>query len=110
MPVVEKTSGPNVTVRGIGEFEIGDREEVDGSDAEYLVEERGDFELVDGSDDFDVADDTACSRCGQSHDDGACWDLIEAGVCPWCDDYEGDGVAQHASSAHPDEWDEYKED
>ena len=34
---------------------------------------------------------------------------IEAGICPWCDDYEGDAVAQHASGAHPDEWTAYKE-
>lgn len=33
---------------------------------------------------------------------------IDAGVCPWCDDYEGDSVPQHASSAHPDEWSDYK--
>lgn len=41
-------------------------------------------------------------------------DLIEEGTCPWCveedadDPYEGDGVPQHASSAHPDEWDAFK--
>lgn len=34
---------------------------------------------------------------------------IEGGVCPWCDDYEGDSVPQHASSAHPDEWTNYKD-
>lgn len=36
--------------------------------------------------------------------------LIADGVCPWCDDYEGDHVGQHASSAHPDEWDAYTAD
>lgn len=35
--------------------------------------------------------------------------LVENGTCPWCDDYEGDSVPQHASSAHPDKWDAYKE-
>lgn len=35
-------------------------------------------------------------------------DALEQGVCPWCDDYEGDGVAQHASSAHPDRWAEHR--
>jgi len=35
--------------------------------------------------------------------------LIEAGVCPWCDAYSGDHVGQHASSAHPDKWDRYNE-
>jgi len=54
MPVVEKTSGGTVRVRGIGEFAPGDRAEVSTADAQYLVEERGDFELVDdGSEDAD---------------------------------------------------------
>lgn len=34
--------------------------------------------------------------------------LIDAGECPWCDDYAGDAVPQHASSAHPDEWQAHK--
>lgn len=36
---------------------------------------------------------------------------IKEGVCPWCppdDRYEGDHVGQHASSAHPDAWEDYK--
>lgn len=36
-------------------------------------------------------------------------DAIEDGVCPWCDDYTGDGVPQHAGSAHPEKWQAYKE-
>lgn len=24
--------------------------------------------------------------------------------CPWCDDYDGDHVPEHASQAHPEEW------
>jgi hypothetical protein len=36
--------------------------------------------------------------------------LVKDGVCPWCDEYEGDHVGQHASSAHPDEWDAFKSD
>ncbi|MDS0258572.1 hypothetical protein NDI56_03995 [Haloarcula sp. S1CR25-12] len=44
---VEKTDPPNVTVRGVGEFSVGDTDDVAADDAEYLVEERGDFELVD---------------------------------------------------------------
>ena len=34
--------------------------------------------------------------------------LIIAGECPWCDDYSGEHVGQHASSAHPDEWAAYQ--
>lgn len=37
-------------------------------------------------------------------------ELIDQGECPWCDEYEGDAVGQHAASAHPDEWGAYKED
>mgnify|MGYP000435656372 CR=1 FL=1 len=37
-------------------------------------------------------------------------DLIDAGICPWCDSYEGDHVGQHASSAHPEKWDAYTDD
>lgn len=35
--------------------------------------------------------------------------MIEMGVCPWCDDYEGDYVGSHASSAHPEKWAAYSE-
>ena len=35
---------------------------------------------------------------------------IEAGECPWCDEYTGDHVGQHASSAHAEEWADYKVD
>ena len=34
---------------------------------------------------------------------------VEAGVCPWCDEYEGGHVGQHASSAHPDAWEAYRD-
>lgn len=37
-------------------------------------------------------------------------DAISAGECPWCSDYEGDHVGQHASSAHPEVWDAYTSD
>lgn len=35
--------------------------------------------------------------------------LIDDGRCPWCDDYQGDHVGQHASGAHPEAWSEYKD-
>lgn len=34
---------------------------------------------------------------------------IARGECPWCDDYDGDYIAQHASSAHPNAWDRYND-
>lgn len=33
---------------------------------------------------------------------------IADGECPWCDEYDGDAVGQHAASAHPEKWDAYK--
>lgn len=50
MPTVEKVSGNRVGVRGIGEFEVGDRAEVSADEAAYLCDERGDFVRVDSSD------------------------------------------------------------
>jgi len=35
--------------------------------------------------------------------------LVENGICPWCDDYSGENVGHHASSAHPHMWNEYSE-
>ena len=34
---------------------------------------------------------------------------IEAGICPWCQE-EYESVGRHASSAHPGEWERYKDD
>ena len=103
MPVVEKTSGAKVRVRGIGEFDVGDRADVSTSDAQYLVDERGDFEIVDDGSDADEEDTPEPITHTLE-------ETIDAGKCPWCDEYEGDAVGQHASSAHPDEWNDYKEE
>ena len=55
MPTVEKTEGGRVNIRGIGEFVAGDRVDVGADEAEYLVQERGDFSLVgDEADDFEL--------------------------------------------------------
>lgn len=65
-------------------------------------------------DDIDGLD--ACDRHIDG-DDGDGWDrniediqtLIANGICPWCDDYDGENVGHHASSAHPDDWSDYKQ-
>jgi len=135
MPTVEKVSGGRVLVRGIGWFDVGDQADVSGADAQYLCEERGDFERVetnqqngggDGdvlvNDETDDGDDDA--EDGDGEDGGSAPGdgrgylrdeppavQIDEGVCPWCppdERYEGDAVGQHAASAHPDEWAEYK--
>lgn len=102
MPVVEKIAGGRVVVRGIGEFSPGDRADVSEADAAYLCDDRGDFQRVDENDGSDLPDDRV------PDEDLAA--MIDEGLCPWCDEYEGDAVGQHASAAHPDEWAAYKED
>lgn len=58
----------------------------------------------------DDTDDTDESERVQPRDAAQ---LIEGGICPWCPDdpdekYEGDHVGRHASSAHPDEWEQHQ--
>jgi hypothetical protein len=99
MPTVEKVSGPRTNIRDIGHFSRGDRADVSEDDVHYLCEERGDFERVsDINSRADGVKEALVSSPGE---------MIDAGVCPWCDDYEGDHVGRHASSAHPDEWGAY---
>lgn len=111
MPTVKKTHGNVVTIRDVGRFERGDRAEVDEEMAAYLCDERGDFELVDEDDDQDDAedDDAEDGDAPLPGDEPADADLVDQGICPWCDEYEGDHVGRHAASAHPDSWDEYNE-
>lgn len=33
---------------------------------------------------------------------------LEAGECPWCDEFDGESPGRHASSAHPEQWGAYK--
>ncbi|WP_135363450.1 hypothetical protein [Halosimplex halophilum] len=102
MPVFEKVAGGEVLLRGIGErVSVGDRVDVDGAFAGYLSE-RGDFERVDDAGEDITADEV------ESLADDVIAERIDAGECPWCDEYEGENVGQHASSAHPDAWDDYK--
>lgn len=57
MPTVERIRGRGL-VRGIGRFDTGDRADVSEDDAEYLVEENGDFRRVDSTAASDAADDS----------------------------------------------------
>lgn len=95
---------PALDVRSAPGHEI----DVDPGTAEYLVDETGHFERVsdsEGSEDSVYSSDSAYSlESVEKHQN-----TIESGECPWCDDYDGDLVAQHASSAHPDLWSEYRE-
>lgn len=44
----------------------------------------------------------------QDQDHEASAEYIDDGECPWCDEYSGDGVPQHAGSAHPERWQRFK--
>jgi len=68
-----------------------------GPPAEYADAVRAHLGVTERSENESGADDEAESV---SLDDG----------CPWCDEYDGANVGQHASSAHSDEWAAYKAD
>lgn len=89
MPRLRYTEGSRYALRDGPTWEDGDVYEVDDATADRLVE-LDKFEFVDG---------TA----------PALDDAIDRGVCPWCDEYEGEHVGQHASLAHSDEWNAYTE-
>jgi len=36
--------------------------------------------------------------------------LIELGSCPWCEKDGFESVGRHASAAHPNEWQDYRDD
>lgn len=115
MVTIRHVSGPaRFTHAALDSTSIhGDTHEVSDGGAEYLCDALGHFERLDVTEaefreiDGNDAGDTAKEL--ESADDKTDAMLIEAGECPWCDDYEGENVGQHASSAHPDLWDNYKE-
>lgn len=69
MPVVKKTSGGRIVVRGIGEFIPDEEADVSKDDAQYLVDERGDFVRLDSSDEDEPTDDAAFDFDPAGHDD-----------------------------------------
>ncbi|WP_254766509.1 hypothetical protein [Salinilacihabitans rarus] len=96
---VEKVQGGQVYLRALERrLAIGDRAEVSEEFAAYLVDERGDFELVSEEGDDVVDDDESIAA------------QIEVGECPWCDEYEGENVGMHASRSHPEAWDEFQDE
>jgi len=61
----------------------------------------------------DPGDRDPCVHCvADAHTDGMhdgdVEQLIEAGVCPWCES-EYENVGSHAAQVHPDEWERYNE-
>jgi len=81
----------------------GETVAVDAETAEYL-QVHGEFEVVEGDGGKITVDDV------EQLADEVIAERLSDGECPWCDDYRGDAVGQHAASAHSDAWDDYKED
>ena len=104
---VRKVGGAEVAIRDYGRYQPGETYAVDRETAEYLTS-RSDFILVKGDD--GTPEDTAGDDSPSEDEPESVAEAIDDGRCPWCDDYEGDAVGQHAASAHSDEWDEYKEE
>lgn len=93
---------------------------------QFAVDIGGDHVDLDADGCFETDDEAAVRAIASAHDvsvaelrvegddtpaplGATAADMIDRGVCPWCSDYEGDHVGQHASSAHPDEWADYTE-
>lgn len=78
---------------------------------DYAVADDGTVELGSDHETRALANAHGVSPATLREDDpGTIDDAIEAGECPWCDEYSGEHVGQHASSAHPDKWDAHTED
>ena len=107
MRTIRKTRPGESHIHNHGTVAGGETIAVDGDTAAYLVDSGG----------YEYADETDATTDAEAEQGGYLRDApaevqIDEGVCPWCDPderYEGDAVGQHASSAHPDKWDAYKE-
>ena len=79
MPVAEKTTGGEVYLRGIDQrVSIGDRVDVSDEFAEYLVEERTDFRLVDVQDvEFEETDNEDTDDTSEDVDEESGFDAEE---------------------------------
>ena len=101
MPTIRKATRGAEFLHGYGTVRGGETVEVDAETAEYLV----------GQDGYEYPDKDTDDTDGYLRDEPP-EVQIDNGVCPWCppdDRYEGDGVPQHASSAHPEAWADYSE-
>jgi len=100
MPRVEKTRGGRVYIRPLDEeFMVGDQATVGDDLASHLVDERGDFEVVDDAGDGDGGqedeppdeqvdgDDEDVEICGEEMSDGEVCER-PADECPYHGDEE----------------------
>lgn len=96
MPTVEKVTPGRVRVRDIGRFEHGDRAEVSAAEAEYLVEQRGDFAMVDGDELVGaVTDEPAADEPDAEADTFDVEAFLDRNVDPVADDIRAGEVDEH---------------
>lgn len=114
---VRKTTPGESYIHNHGRVAGGETIAVDSDTAAYLVDS-GSYEYAESDaesePDTDTAADTADTDADVEGDDTGAEDatqadLIEQGICPWCDEYDGESVGRHASAAHTEEWNAYKE-
>lgn len=125
VPVPEDYSRENIVVAGTDDYHYPDADvQVDDKSARSLqVREDGDGRYVGPPEQYAVAvraflgvtaGGDAVDKTGGDSDsaepepltDG---EIIESGECPWCDEYTGEHVGRHASSAHSEKWSEYRD-
>ena len=89
------------------------RDDFDRSPSGPFHADPGDVEVGEGErlrpiDESVLPDDGAESE--RESEPETVGEAIDDGRCPWCEEYDGDHVGRHASSAHPDAWAEYKDE
>jgi hypothetical protein len=108
-PAAVDVRGETVAVGDDGTFEVDNETWLQrfadrhGVDADTLLADRP------AEDDPTTDEDSAGDINVEELADEVIADHLDDGVCPWCDDYEGDAVAQHASAAHTDAWADWKD-
>jgi hypothetical protein len=73
--------------------------------AEFAVDVGGEHVPVDSDGCFETDDETAVRAIAQANGlsvDDLRVDGDNGDGCPYCDDYDGEHVAQHIAQAHPD--------
>jgi len=95
---------PDAPIRPVADSTVADLETPDYCEACVpAARESEDASDTDTSDDADAADTLSAAEIETA---------IANETCPWCPDdgYTGPHVGQHASSAHPEAWREFRDE
>ena len=99
MPTVEKTTGGRVYIRSADRrFSVGDRADVSEQEAAYLVEERGDFDIVDDTDSAEANPDVEAESDVEESFDIDEW--LEQGYTERADRVRSGEVDEHLDVIH----------